>query len=524
MQSAIKLTRLALLAALAMPAAAYADSSVRFDGSVVKLGANVRVLGESDRTAPVHFTVALRPREEDALAALLARHERVTPEELKNRFLPTQAERDAVTTWLTANGLTIEHGLREVLSVHATGSVGDVSRVLGVHFSHIMSEGKEYDAADSAPSLPASLAPIVAGIHGLQPQLHYHTNFIRSTKAFGGYTPAGIRAAYKATTVTQTGAGTTTAIIIDTVPLTTDLTTFWKDTATPQTLSNITYIAASLGTLPKPSGEETIDVEMSSSLGPASKVRVYATATLAFTAIDNGYEAAISDIVDGIKIEQVSISLGACETGVTTDQKLTDIYYHSILDALGATVLIASGDSGAKECGASGGLVPSFDSTSPYVTAVGGTTLVLNSSGVVTSETGWTGSGGGLSTAFALPTYQAALKLKSRGVPDVAAVGDPNTGVAIILNGAVVVYGGTSVATPIWAGLLSRVNQARIAAKKPTLGELNPRIYTLIGTANFRDIVSGNNGGYSAGKGYDLVTGIGTPLLSTLLPTLVAQK
>ncbi len=137
MQSAIKLTRLALLAALAMPAVAYADSSVRFDGSVVKLGANVRVLGESDRTAPVHFTVALRPREEDALAALLARHERVTPEELKNRFLPTQAERDAVTTWLTSNGLTIEHGLREVLSVHATGSVGDVSRVLGVHFSHI---------------------------------------------------------------------------------------------------------------------------------------------------------------------------------------------------------------------------------------------------------------------------------------------------------------------------------------------------------------------------------------------------
>jgi kumamolisin len=86
------------------------------------------------------------------------------------------------------------------------------------------------------------------------------------------------------------------------------------------------------------------------------------------------------------------------------------------------------------------------------------------------------------------------------------------------------VFGGTSVATPIWAGLMGLVNQARFTAKLPSVGFLDPRIYPLLGSKNFRDIVSGNNGGYSALKGYDLVTGIGTPLTATLLATLVAQK
>ncbi len=512
--------------ALAGPGSALAESAIRFEGSVVKLGPNVENLGEADAAATVHFTIALRPQNPDALAALLARGERLTPEQVKRDVLPTQAQRAAVEAWLRANDLTVEKNLPEVLSVRASGSVAAVSRALGVHFSHIVSEGKQFVSADTAPSLPASLAQTVASINGLQPHLHYFTNFIRSTnKAFSGYTPAGIRAAYNVATLPQTGVGTTTAIIIDAYPLTTDLTTFWTDTGTAQSLSNITFIPAALGTVPAPTGEETIDVEMSSSLAPASKVRVYATVTLAFTNIDNGYEAIINDIVSGTsKITQVSISLGACESSVSNSQKLTDEYYHSILDSLGATVLIATGDSGAKECGASGGLVPSFDSTSPYVTGVGGTTLVENSSGVVTSETGWTGSGGGLSTAFSTPSYQTSLKRKSRTVPDVAAVGDPNTGVAIILNGAVTVYGGTSVATPIWAGLIARANQARIANKKPTLGQLNPRIYPLLGTTSFRDILSGNNGGYNAVKGYDLVTGIGTPLMARLLPVLLAQK
>ena len=130
-------------------------------------------------------------------------------------------------------------------------------------------------------------------------------------QATSGFSPAGIRDAYAASGLPETGANTTTAIIIDTFPNKSDLTTFWKDAGVPQSLSNIKFIPAVGGTSPAPSGEETIDTEWASSIAPASKVRVYATISLSNTDVDNGYEAVILDLVNGVKITQVSISLGA---------------------------------------------------------------------------------------------------------------------------------------------------------------------------------------------------------------------
>ena len=410
------------------------------------------------------------------------------------------------------------------MMVEVTGSAETVSRALAVELRTIRSQGVEYVSAVSAPSIPASLAPILTGVTGLQPHLHLHTNLVRAvfSRANSGFTPAGIKEAYTANKLTEEGTGTTTAIIIDTFPKTTDLTTYWKDTGTNQSLSNITFIQASPGTLPAPSGEESLDTELSSSIAPASKVRVYAVASLANANVDNGYEGVILDITSGVRITQLSISLGECEAAVSTVQAQTDLYYHAILANLGVSTFISSGDNGSKECGANGGNVPEFASTSPYVTAVGGTTLTLSNTGKAT-ETAWSGSGGGLSGIFVTPSYQTSLKLPSRGVPDVAAVANPSTGVAIVLNGSIEVVGGTSAATPIWAGLMALVNDARIKAGAATLGYLNPQLYPLLGTANFRDIKSGNNGGYPAKAGYDLVTGLGAPLMAKLLPTLSAK-
>ena len=210
---------------------------------------------------------------------------------------------------------------------------------------------------------------------------------------------------------------------------------------------------------------------------------------------------------------------------------LTDLYYHAILSSLGASVLVATGDQGSTGCfpnNKSTANVADFAATSPDVTAVGGTTLVLNSNGSVKSETAWSGcetqgSGGGLSSEFVTPSYQTSLRLPSRGVPDVAADANPSTGVAIVLNGRIQVFGGTSVATPIWAGLMALVNQARLAAGKSTLGLLNPRLYRAGPEASFRDITVGNNCGFSTEVGYDLVTGWGAPRMNILLPDLKAQ-
>jgi kumamolisin len=507
--------RLALAATLA---------AVRLPGSLAATAPDVQVLGHADPAAILHFHLALRPRETGELAARLAQGRRTSPQEMRARFFPAQADYDAVVAWARQAGLEIERTTPTRLVVAVRGTAQAIARALDVDLERVRSEGADYVSAVSAPAVPAELARVLVGVNGLQPHLHYHTYHIRGqrSRANSGYTPAGIKQAYSATGLSQTGAGTTTAIIIDTFPNTSDLTTYWSDTGTAQSLSNITFIAASLGTLPAPSGEESIDTELSSALAPASHVRVYATATLQNAAVDNGYEAVILDATNGVQIDQVSISLGECEASVSQSQALTDLYYHEILTSLGASVLVATGDSGSKECGANGGNEPSFDSTSPYVTGVGGTTLTLSKAGKAT-ETAWSGSGGGLSTLFNKPSYQSATSYKVRTVPDVAAIGDPNTGVAIVLNGNVVVYGGTSVATPIWAGLMALVNQARATAGKPTLGLLNTLVYPLLSTANIRDIKSGSNGGYTAKAGYDLVTGIGSPLMNKLLPTLVSK-
>ena len=72
----------------------------------------------------------------------------------------------------------------------------------------------------------------------------------------------------------------------------------------------------------------------------------------------------------------------------------------------------------------------------------------------------------------------------------------------------------------MWAGFCALINEARVKAGKPALGFLNPLIYPLAGTPAFRDVTKGSNGGFSAGTGYDLVTGLGTPMVKELLARL----
>jgi kumamolisin len=518
------------------PCVAVAQEFVELPQSIVPFGPDVTVVGPASPDAAVHFQVALNLRNFSELQDRLAAGQQVAYPELEQQFLPTEQDYDRVVAWLRAEGLTIERTVQDRMTVAAGGTVASVSRALGASFTHIIFEGREYVSASSAPKTPAALAGIVASVNGLQPQLHLHKLLRANPQAQTGFLPLGIRDAYAATGLSQTGANTTTAIIIDTCPNTSDLTKFWSDGGVPQKLSNFSCFQIEPGTLPAPSGEETIDTEWSSSVAPGSKVRVYAYGNIAtnaafFTDVDNGYQAIILDLVNGVKITQVSISLGICETLVPQGQFLTDLYFHAILNSLGATVLVASGDSGSTGCfrfNNSLAKVADFPASSPDVTAVGGTTLVLNSNGTVKSETAWSGdgsaggSGGGVSKDYLTPSYQTSLGLPNRGVPDVAADANPATGVAIVLNGQIQVFGGTSVATPIWAGLMGLVNQARLAAGKSTLGWLNPRLYRPTPEASFRDITVGNNG-FPALVGYDLVTGWGAPRMSILLPDLKAQ-
>ncbi|EQD27495.1 Peptidase S53 propeptide, partial [mine drainage metagenome] len=199
----------------------------------------------------------------------------------------------------------------------------------------------------------------------------------------------------------------------------------------------------------------------------------------------------------------------------------------------GITVLAASGDCGAAD--GTSGLSTNFPASDPYVTGVGGTQLTVSSSGVYGGEIAWSGnstgatapgcqnqggSGGGYAP-FPRPWWQQGTGLPSspatRGVPDVAA--DASTAAQVYYGGGPTGVGGTSLATPIWAGFTAIADQY---AGHP-LGFLNPSLYTILRGSNysaiFHDIRSGSNG-YSAGTGWDPVTGIGTPRLDRLVAAL----
>ena len=196
----------------------------------------------------------------------------------------------------------------------------------------------------------------------------------------------------------------------------------------------------------------------------------------------------------------------------------------------GITFLAASGDAGAP------GGYPAY---SPDVVAVGGTSLTL-SGGNYGSEAGWSGSGGGISQYESQPSYQQGLVIHNGGntvnasgmrtIPDVASDANPNTGVAVYdsYNGGSSPWyqvGGTSVATPCWAGLIALADQIRVSAGQTNLSgptQTLPALYSLP-AGDFHDITSGTSTGspnYTAAAGYDLVTGLGTPRANLLVPDL----
>ena len=141
----------------------------------------------------------------------------------------------------------------------------------------------------------------------------------------------------------------------------------------------------------------------------------------------------------------------------------------------------------------------------------------------MTSETGWTSGGGGTSRFFARPAWQTGAGVPhgtKRLVPDVCAAADPNTGAYLVLQGHVTQIGGTSWSAPMWAGFCALINEARSKAGKSFLPFINPLIYKLIGTPAFRDVVSGSNGAFNCGPGYDQVTGVGAPNVKELIARL----
>jgi hypothetical protein len=262
--------------------------------------------------------------------------------------------------------------------------------------------------------------------------------------------------------------------------------------------------------------ETALDVEWAHAMAPRANILLVESTTSNFSDLDTAVVYAARQ--GGACV--VSMSWGASE--FPGEQQLDGNY---TTPAKNVTFLAASGDNGSNGA-------PIYPSVSPNVVAVGGTTLHLDANGNRTSaETGWSGSGGGISTMVAQPNYQKGVVTQSstrRTTPDVAYDSDPNTGVSVLdsftqgSQAPWITVGGTSAASPQWAALIAIADQGRALNTKGGLdgpSQTLPALYAMA-QANFNDIISGSNGAFSAGPGYDLVTGRGTPIAPVIAAAL----
>jgi hypothetical protein len=259
--------------------------------------------------------------------------------------------------------------------------------------------------------------------------------------------------------------------------------------------------------------EIALDVEWAHALAPGANILLVEANSNSLTDLQTAtlYARTVPDVT------VVTMSFGGSEFSGETG---FDSTYITPGGHAGVTFLASTGDSGSP------GSYPAY---SPNVVAVGGTTLTV-SGGNYLSETGWSGSGGGISTQENKPSYQSAVTQSAtrRTIPDVAFDANPATGVPVydsFAQGAAapwVQIGGTSFSAPAFAALIAVANQGRAAAGEGSLNgrtETLPKLYAMA-ASNFHDITSGNNG-FAAAAGYDLVTGRGSPFASRVVNDLI---
>jgi kumamolisin len=295
---------------------------------------------------------------------------------------------------------------------------------------------------------------------------------------------------------------------------------------------------------PESTGEVMLDIDVAGAMAPGAKLAVYFS-TFDEKGIIDCLSAAINDTANDPSV--LSISWGWDENQpfngpVLWSPAAIDHVNHSFLAAaqLGVTVCVSTGDDGSEAQIKDGRAHVNFPATSPYVLAVGGTTLHARKAAngqMKTTEVVWndgpgSGTGGGVSDYTQVPSWQEGLVPRSinqgnfagRAIPDVAADADPATGYLTMSGGQFQIVGGTSASAPLWAALVARIN----AAKGVRVGNFNALLYSKIGPAKvLHDITSGNNdtdgllkGQFPAKPGWDACTGWGSPGGKALLNAL----
>ena len=414
-----------------------------------------------------------------------------------------------------------EHAARR--TVVLSGTVAQFNAAFNVQLRRMAYAQGSYRGRTGAIELPAELDGIVEAVLGLDDRSQASPHFrIHSGDAADAvsYTPIQVAAAYGFPG--GTGAGECVALIeLGGGFSSTDLTTYFAGLGVGS--PSVTAVSVDgaenspTGDPDGPDGEVMLDIEMVGAIAPQANIVVYFAPNT-----DAGFLDAVTTAIHDTtnKPSVISISWGGPESSWTAQAMTAMDEAFQAAATLGITVCVASGDNGSSDGVDDGGDHVDFPSSSPFALACGGTTLEASGTSII-SEVVWNdganngAGGGGISSFFALPSWQSGLNavnsqgesiaLTNRGVPDVAGDADPETGYDVLIDGTSTVIGGTSAVAPLWAALLALINQASGTAA----GYVNPLLYK--NPNALRDITSGDNGDFDAAVGWDACTGLGSP-------------
>jgi Pro-kumamolisin, activation domain/Bacterial Ig-like domain (group 1) len=523
-------------------------------------------LGTTSSSTPVSLRVVLQPRNVAALQRFI--HDVQTPgSSLYHHYLskgqfgsvfgPTSATQRAVTTQLESNGLHVSRPSANGMVLTVTGSASNVARAFATTLgTYRAPNGVTGFVANAPVRFPQSLVGSIAGVTGLSSFAHA-TSFARPAPHAALSTPTACSDAVTANTnrheflpasIDQLygidnalangfdGSGQSVALVEFASYFPSDITTYFNCYGLTNTLTNIQLNGgAGAGTAASDGIEVELDIQQIAGVAPGSTILDYEHPNDGSAFVDTFNAIAKDDTAS-----TVSVSWGECETQASSAGEQPILMQ---MAAQGQSVFVASGDSGSSSCAYNAkpgnnnvdySNVVDDPGNSPWVTSVGGVS-VSSISPLVQSV--WNdmcgggvpcGGGGGASGKYSHPSWQVGPGTDStlgRQEPDLSVIGDPATGMLTYFNGGWHGVGGTSIGAPLMAAVTAVGAQSCGVSR---LGFLNPRLYQMgaAGTG-FNDVTVGTNdlystGSYSAGPGYDMASGLGTPDPATFLGDLCA--
>ncbi len=505
--------------------------------SALRATGNVVSAAPMSATAPIHVALVLKLNDEAALHRFVQDARTpgsasfgavLTSAQIAARYTPSAGQVATVKAYLQSKGFTNINVAGNNMIVEADAPAGVVSGVFQTTLVPVaMADGTSAHINTAPETLPNALGGVVQSVLGLDTATRLHPHFVRASlsaaapQANASPTTAAVTVAHSPTDFpgiysvgsTPTASNITVGIIAEgnvTQPVI-DLATFASNHQLPPVPVSVINVGS-------PSADTSANTEWSldsqtivGMSGGVRQLNFYVAPSFAWSNMALAINRAVTDNTARV----VNMSIGGCENWAPT--AAIDTLFELAV-AQGQTFAVSSGDSGSVAYGCNGTSVQ-YPATSPYVVAVGGTSLYTNGNGSYAGETAWDGSGGGISGIEPIPSWQSnvpALKGRFfRGMPDIAFDADPYSGAQVVVGGQLQIVGGTSLSAPLFAATWARMLSGGCAA---SLGFAAPTLYSAQATSPsiFRDVTNGSNGAYSAGSGWDFVTGWGTPNVSAL--------